>query len=79
VTPCSLAHSCCVMQFTRKNRVVLIAPFLSGRCALGVRGMRERMPQLGVLEVRSDPNGTVVVATFPHADPAAIAASEKVA
>jgi signal transduction histidine kinase len=51
-----------------------------GQVGVGVRGMRERIAQLGgVLEVRSDPNGTVVVATFPHAETAALAVSEKVA
>jgi signal transduction histidine kinase len=50
-----------------------------GQVGVGFRGMRERIAQLGgALEVRSDQNGTVVVATLPH-DKTAIAAREEVA
>src|ERR1700739_1572497 len=52
----------------------------SGQLGVGVRGMRERLGQLGgVLVVQSDQRGTVVTATLPLHVTTAIAASEDVA
>ncbi len=52
----------------------------SGQLGVGFRGMRERISQLGgVLEVRSNGNGTVVSATLPLKKAAVLTASEVVA
>jgi PAS domain S-box-containing protein len=49
----------------------------SGQLGVGFRGMRERISQLGgVLEIRSNGDGTVVSATLPHNKPAGFPASE---
>ena len=42
---------------------------------VGLRGMRERLRQLGgKLEIKSDANGTIVTATLPHSEPASTSA-----
>ena len=52
----------------------------SGQLGVGVRGMRERIGQLGgVLVVQSDQEGTVVTATLPLHVTAPVAARENVA
>ena len=52
----------------------------SGQLGVGVRGMRERIGQLGgVLVVQSDQGGTVVTATLPLHVTTAVAARENVA
>jgi signal transduction histidine kinase len=52
----------------------------AGRGGVGVRGMRERLRQFGgTLELKSGAQGTVVIATLPSAQAAAVAASEQVA
>jgi signal transduction histidine kinase len=51
----------------------------SGQLGVGFRGMRERISQLGgVLEVRSNGNGTLVSATLPLKKAAVLTASEVV-
>ena len=50
----------------------------SGQLGVGVRGMRERIGQLGgALVVQSDQGGTVVTATLPVHARTAVAASEE--
>jgi two-component system, NarL family, sensor kinase len=49
----------------------------SGQLGVGLRGMRERVLQLGgTLDIQSDDNGTVVRAMFPVATSAAVSPQE---